>query len=121
MIYMVYEIRHDDRIILTDVGKLCEIPRIENIEIIAMFTKHADALAFVVAKTGLPRPQRQRNHANGKTFPVRCNETGKVYDNISAAAREIGVSRDMVNRVVNGKKGYPNVRGLTFSRLPRND
>lgn len=61
---------------------------------------------------GAPRPVRTRS-----MLPVRCNETGEIFETGLAAAKALGVSQGAVSNVLNGR--YASVKGLTFSRVMR--
>lgn len=46
---------------------------------------------------------------------IKCVETGAVYESISQAARELGLTKNALCCHLKGKVGYRSVKGLTFT------
>ena len=49
--------------------------------------------------------------------PVRCNETGEVFDNCNQAANAYGINYSYLHYHLKGYSTYKTCKGLTFSYL----
>ena len=49
---------------------------------------------------------REENTGRSKRKPIRCIETGKIFDSATTAAKEMGLIKSKISQVCNGKRNH---------------
>jgi hypothetical protein len=49
--------------------------------------------------------------------PIMCIETGKVFESLSQAAKELGLTASTISSHMTGREGYEKVKGYTFKKI----
>jgi len=57
----------------------------------------------------------KQNKIGKKTKPIKCNETGIIYNSIKECSEQMNISKGILCSFVKGKYKYPTIKGFTFS------
>lgn len=104
-------------------GKVCSVYYVINrrLQIRAQFTDYKTAFELCRELNSdemdvltVPDSPKKRHSHNSK--PVRCIETGKVYENKHLAARDLGITPSSIHRIIRGKIANPRFHFENVSR-----